>query len=99
VIRHDPGPAEPDMGPFDMLAGVLLEADPDGVPVPLLVSGVTDGCFCARLGVQTYGFLPMELSADLSLAQMAHEADERIPADAAGFGADAISNALQRLGG
>lgn len=99
VIRHVPGPAEPDMGLFDMHAGVLLEADPDGVPVPVLVSGATDGCFFARLGVQTYGFLPMQLSADLSLAQMAHGADERIPADAAGFGADAIYTALHRLGG
>jgi len=30
VIRHDPGPAEPDMGLFETLAGVLREADPDG---------------------------------------------------------------------
>ena len=43
LVRHDPGPAEPDFGLFDMLAGVIRELDPDGIPVPLLLAGVTDG--------------------------------------------------------
>ncbi|HNB51164.1 MAG TPA: M20/M25/M40 family metallo-hydrolase, partial [Anaerolineales bacterium] len=61
VERFDPGPGEPDMGWFETLAGILREADPDGIPVPLLLSGVTDGRFFSRLGIQTYGFLPMAL--------------------------------------
>jgi len=45
LVRHDPCPAEPDMGLFDTLTGVLREADPSGVPLPILMSGVTDGRF------------------------------------------------------
>jgi acetylornithine deacetylase/succinyl-diaminopimelate desuccinylase-like protein len=99
VIRHDPGPPAPDMGLFDRLAGILREADPGAVPVPLLLSGVTDGRFFSRLGIQTYGFLPMRLPEGFNFVQTIHAADERIPADAVGFGADAIYQALQRFGG
>ena len=67
LIRHDSGPAEPDMGLFDTLAGILREADPDGIPVPILMSGVTDARFFSRLGIQTYGFLPMNLPAGFNL--------------------------------
>ena len=98
VIRHDPGPAEPDMGLFDELASILRETDPDGVPVPLLLSGVTDGRFFSRLGIQTYGFLPMQLPEDFDFTQTIHGADERIPVDAVAFGADAIYQVLRRFG-
>jgi len=99
VIRHDPGPDELDMGLFDTLAGILREADPDGIPVPLLLTGVTDGRFFCRLGIQTYGFLPMRLPEDFNFVQTIHAADERIPVDAVDFGANAIYAALQRFGG
>jgi acetylornithine deacetylase/succinyl-diaminopimelate desuccinylase-like protein len=98
VLRHDPGPAEPDMGLFDRLAGILREADPEGVPVPLLLSGVTDGRFFSRLGIQTYGFLPTRLPPDFNFSQTIHGADERIPVEAIAFGAEAIYKALQRFG-
>ena len=98
VVRHDPGPAEPDMGLFDTLAGILREADPEGIPIPLLLSGVTDGRFFSQLGIQTYGFLPMTLPEDFNFTQTIHAADERIPADAVDFGANAIYKVLQRFG-
>ena len=99
VIRHDLGPAEPDMGLFDTLAGILREADPDGIPVPLLLSGTTDGRLFSRLGIQTYGFLPMQLPEDFNFTRTIHAADERIPMEAVGFGANAIYELLQRFGG
>jgi acetylornithine deacetylase/succinyl-diaminopimelate desuccinylase-like protein len=97
VTRHDPGPAEPDMGLFDTLAGILREADPEGIPVPLLMPGVTDARFFSRLGIQTYGFLPMKLPANFNFIETIHAADERIPAEALSFGAGAIYKALQRF--
>ena len=97
VIRFDPGPPEPDMGLFDTLAGILREADADGVPVPYLVPFVTDARFFGRLGIQTYGFTPMRLRHDLKLWELAHGADERIPADAVNFGTDMIYKLLQRF--
>src|SRR5215212_5350130 len=98
VIRHDPGPAEPDMGLFETLAGILREADPEGIPVPLLFPAITDARFFSRLGIQTYGFLPMKLPAGFNFSQTIHAADERIPAEALSFGAGAIYKALQRFG-
>ena len=59
LIQHDPGPPEPDMGLFDLLAGVLRRADSDGIPMPLMMTGTTDARFLSRLGIQTYGFTPM----------------------------------------
>jgi acetylornithine deacetylase/succinyl-diaminopimelate desuccinylase-like protein len=97
VVVYQPGPPEPDMSLYHMLAGVLREADPTGTPTPLLLSGVTDGRHFAKLGIQTYGFLPMQLPPDFNFSQTIHAADERIPADALDFGANAIYTALQRF--
>ena len=98
VARHDPGPTEPDMGFFDTLAGILRETDPGAVPFPMFMPGVTDGRFFSRLGIQTYGYTPMNLPPDLNLLQKAHAADERIPVESLDFGANAIYKALQLYG-
>jgi len=98
VVNYDPGPAtEPDMGLFGVLAGVLREADPDGIPVPMLLTAVTDARLFSRLGIQTYGFLPMQLPADFSFQNTIHAANERIPVGAVEFGSDAIFNLLGRF--
>jgi len=98
VLRYDPGPAEPNMELFDTLATILRQADPEGIPVPLLLSGVTDGRFFSQLGIQTYGFLPMQLPEDFNFTQTIHAANERIPVAALDFGTDAIYKVLQRFG-
>jgi acetylornithine deacetylase/succinyl-diaminopimelate desuccinylase-like protein len=98
VTSYDPGPLEPDMGLFADLAGILHEADPAGTPLPLLMPAVTDGRFFSRLGIQTYGFLPMHLPADFNFTQTIHAADERIPVEALEFGTRAIFEALKRQG-
>jgi acetylornithine deacetylase/succinyl-diaminopimelate desuccinylase-like protein len=98
VINYDPGPAEPDMGLFDLLADVLRSADPGSVPIPLLLSGVTDGRFFSQLGIQTYGFTPMQLPEDFNFTGTIHAADERIPIEAVEYGANAITQVLQRFG-
>jgi len=98
VVAFDPGPAEPDMGLFETLADILRQADPDGFPVPLLLSGVTDARFFSRLGIQTYGYLPMRLPEDFNFSVTIHAADERIPVEALDFGSQAIYQALQKFG-
>ena len=99
VVRSDAAPAAPDMSLFDTLGGVLREADPEGIPVPLLLSGATDGRFFSRLGIQTYGYLPMRLPEGFDFAGTIHAANERVPVEAVRFGADAIYGLLQRFGG
>lgn len=90
-------PTEPDMGLFDILAEILREVDPKGISLPLLMTGPTDSRFFARLGIQTYGFLPMNLPPDLSFWELTHGADERIPVEALTFGSDCIYKVIQRF--
>ena len=97
ILRYDPGPAEPDMGLFDKLAGILNEFDPGGIPIPLLISGTSDARLFSKLGIQTYGFLPMPLPQDFNFSQTIHAADERIPIEALDFGANAIYEVLKRF--
>jgi acetylornithine deacetylase/succinyl-diaminopimelate desuccinylase-like protein len=98
VLRHEPGPPEPDMELFDLLAGVLRDADPSGTPVPLLLAAFTDARHFARLGIQSYGFTPMQLPREMRFTELIHAADERIPVDALRFGTDAVFRVLQRYG-
>ena len=94
---HDPAPGEPDLGLFDTLGSILRELDPEGIPVPFLQPGVTDARFFSPLGIQTYGFLPLRLSAGFAFTPLVHAADERVPVDALEFGAEAVWRALQRF--
>lgn len=98
VLRFDPGPPAPDMSLYPMLAGILERADPGSTATPLLMPGVSDARFFARLGIQTYGFLPLKLPAGFDFWSGVHGADERIPAGAVEFGANAVHEALARFG-
>ena len=99
LVRHDPSPAEPDLSAFPLLASILRELDPLGVPVPMLQIGVTDGRFLSRLGIQTYGYLPLDLPDGFEFTKLIHAADERVPANAVRFGAEAIGRAVERYAG
>ena len=94
LFHHDPGPPAANMALFDTLAGILRRADPGGVPIPLVLPAVTDARHFARLGIQTYGFLPMQLPPEFNFSAPIHAADERIPATALDFGTAAIFELL-----
>jgi acetylornithine deacetylase/succinyl-diaminopimelate desuccinylase-like protein len=68
------------------------------VPVPVLQGGVNDARFFSQLGIQNYGFLPLQLPGDFRFTGLIHAADERVPADAIEFGAEAVFRALERIG-
>jgi acetylornithine deacetylase/succinyl-diaminopimelate desuccinylase-like protein len=97
LLRHDPAPALPDMELFGTLSDALRGLDPEAKPVPLLLPGVTDGRFFSRLGIQTYGFLPMQLPADMRFMELIHAENERLPAAAVEFGTSAIERVLERF--
>ncbi|HEV2814602.1 MAG TPA: M20/M25/M40 family metallo-hydrolase [Solirubrobacteraceae bacterium] len=96
VGRFEAAPAEADYGLFDLLGGVLRERDPTGTPVPMLLPGVSDGRIFSKLGIQTYGFLPMQLPKELRFTELIHAADERIPVESLEFGTGAIAAVLER---
>jgi acetylornithine deacetylase/succinyl-diaminopimelate desuccinylase-like protein len=95
------GPAQPevDLSQFDLFASVLKEADPGCVPVPSLVTGGTDARHFARLGIRTYGFLPLNVPPDFNSSPTIHAADERVPVTALEFGADCVFEAAMRYRG
>ena len=98
VVRHDPGPKEVDWTLYPLLKRTLEEADPQSTAVPLLLSGVTDGRYFARLGIQTYGFTPMKLPSGFAFTKLIHAADERIPVEALEFGVDALKRFFRAYG-
>jgi acetylornithine deacetylase/succinyl-diaminopimelate desuccinylase-like protein len=98
LVRYDAGPPAPSLDEFDTLAEIIRELEPGSTPVPMLQGGVTDARFFAQLGIQNYGFLPLKLPGDFRFTGLIHAADERVPAEAIEFGAEAVYRALQRLG-
>lgn len=98
LVHHDPCPPTPDMGLFDTLTEIHREAGPQAIPVPMLLPGVTDDRFLARLGIQSYGFLPMRLPQDFAFAKTVHGRNERIPVGALHFGAEAMYQLMLRFG-
>jgi acetylornithine deacetylase/succinyl-diaminopimelate desuccinylase-like protein len=98
VSKYWPGPPDSDTTLLDLLSMILRKLDPEAVPVTWMLPVATDGRTLAALGIQTYGFLPMNLPPDFDFARTIHGADERVPAEALNFGADAIYEVLRRFG-
>ena len=97
VVRFDEGPSQADMSGFDALAAVLESADDNGTAVPLLLTGASDARHLSRIGIQSYGFTPMQLPPELPFLDLIHAHDERIPADAVEWGADRVYEAIFAL--
>lgn len=97
--HFDPGPSGADLSAFGVLERVLRDADPSATPIPLVLTGVTDARFFCRLGIQTYGFLPMRFPPEVDFLSLVHAADERIPVGEIAWGADRIFEAIQRYRG
>jgi len=98
IVLFEPVPEEPDMALYDMLSQILREEDPIGKPMPMILPAATDGRNFSRLGIQTYGFLPMNLPPDFNFSQYTHGDNERIPVEALDFGSKAIYKFLERYG-
>jgi len=97
VINYEAGPKTADMGRYTLLADLIHQADPQGTPCPYLVYGVTDARHFARLGIQSYGFVPLQISDEL--ISTPHNADERIPVASLEWGAQIMMEVLQRFQG
>ncbi len=71
---------------IDSMSDSLLAEDPDAQMLPYMMSGGTDAKSFARLGMNCYGFSPLQLPADLDFSALFHGVDERVPVDALRFG-------------
>ncbi|MDQ3880686.1 MAG: M20/M25/M40 family metallo-hydrolase [Chloroflexota bacterium] len=70
----------------ELMQRALVAADPDGTPVPMMITPGTDAKALVRLGIPTYGFAPLRLDADVPFLSLFHGHDERVPASAVAFG-------------
>jgi acetylornithine deacetylase/succinyl-diaminopimelate desuccinylase-like protein len=67
---------------FETMARHLKRYDPEGIVLPMLATGATDGRFLRARGIISYSYSPIRLPAELKFMQTIHGHDERIPADA-----------------
>jgi acetylornithine deacetylase/succinyl-diaminopimelate desuccinylase-like protein len=96
VTSFQPGPDRADLSLLPLLGEVLIAAEPRAVPMPMLMPAVSDARSFARLGIQTYGYLPMRLAAGMNFMSLIHAADERVPAQEIRWGCDRIGEVLAR---
>ncbi len=74
-------------GPLvEAMTAAVLSQDPEGIPVPYLMSGGTDNKALSELGIIGYGFSPLRLPADLDFFALFHGVDERVPIEGVKFG-------------
>jgi acetylornithine deacetylase/succinyl-diaminopimelate desuccinylase-like protein len=78
----------------DAMSAALRAEDPDGYPLPYLMSGGTDAKSFSTLGMRCYGFSPLLLPADLNFMSLFHGIDERVPIEALKFGVRVLDRLL-----
>ena len=79
----------------EAMKAAILREDPEGIPVPYLMSGGTDNKALSELGIVGYGFSPLRLPADLDFMSLFHGVDERVPIDGIRFGVRVLADFLE----
>ncbi|HEX2766293.1 MAG TPA: M20/M25/M40 family metallo-hydrolase [Candidatus Limnocylindria bacterium] len=75
----------------------LAAADPDGTPVPMMITPGTDAKALLELGIPCYGFAPLRLEADFPFLSLFHGHDERVPVSALAFGLPVLADVVARF--
>ena len=79
----------------DAMCQAITTFDPEGIPVPYLMSGGTDNKALSELGIIGYGFSPLQLPADLDFMALFHGVDERVPISGLEFGVKVLEDFLE----
>jgi len=79
----------------EAMCKAITTFDPEGIPVPYLMSGGTDNKALSELGIIGYGFSPLQLPADLDFMALFHGDDERVPISGLEFGVKVLENFLE----
>lgn len=79
----------------DAMCNAITKHDPEGIPVPYLMSGGTDNKALSELGIIGYGFSPLRLPADLDFMALFHGVDERVPISGLEFGVNVLADFLE----
>jgi acetylornithine deacetylase/succinyl-diaminopimelate desuccinylase-like protein len=96
-IIHDVALELPFTGELvDAMCAAIKDCDPEGIPVPYVMSGGTDNKGLSKLGIAGYGFSPLKLPPELDFMALFHGINERVPVSAIHFGVEALDRFLQR---
>jgi acetylornithine deacetylase/succinyl-diaminopimelate desuccinylase-like protein len=79
----------------EAMCDAIVKHDPEGIPVPYLMSGGTDNKALSELGIVGYGFSPLRLPADLDFMALFHGVDERVPISGLEFGVNVLADFLE----
>jgi acetylornithine deacetylase/succinyl-diaminopimelate desuccinylase-like protein len=79
------------------MCDAITGEDPEGIPVPYLMSGGTDNKALSELGIIGYGFSPLKLPKELDFFALFHGVDERVPVDGLKFGARVMYEFLENV--
>jgi len=82
-----------------LMTQALVRADPQGTPMPMMITPGTDAKALAQLGIPTYGFAPLRLEADMPFLSLFHSHDERVPVSALAFGLPVLYEVVSRFVG
>jgi acetylornithine deacetylase/succinyl-diaminopimelate desuccinylase-like protein len=96
-IIHDVALEFPFSGSLvEAMKSSITDVDPDGIPVPYVMSGGTDNKGLSKIGITGYGFSPLKLPPELDFMALFHGVDERVPVSALYFGVEVLDRFLQR---
>ena len=84
-----------DTGLFDLMSQALRAEDPTARAVPYMISGGTDAKSLSGLGIECYGFSPLQMPAELDYWRLFHGVDERVPIDGLEFGVKVLDRFLR----
>lgn len=97
VVTAPPVVADIDSELYRVLAMTVVDHDPEGVPLPVMVPFATDAKHLHRLGVPAYGFSPLRLEPDEAYLERYHGVDERVGLDALRWGLPVLYDAVRRF--
>ena len=86
-------------GLYPILAAVIREHDPDGVPLPAMAPYSTDAKHLLDLGVPTFGFSPLRQPPDETYLERWHGVDERVSLEGLRWGLPVLYDAVRRFCG
>jgi acetylornithine deacetylase/succinyl-diaminopimelate desuccinylase-like protein len=98
AVSHQPPWETPhDTDLVDAMSRAVAAEDPGALVVPYLLSAGTDAKHFTKLGMRSYGFVPLRLPEGFDFAAMFHGVDERVPVDALHFGARVVDRLLDQV--
>jgi len=79
----------------EAMCDAITKFDPEGIPVPYLMSGGIDNKALSELGIVGYGFSPLRLPSDLDFMALFHGVDERVPISGLHFGVNVLKDFME----